>query len=140
MHEQRRTFLKVLAASPLLAACSGAGSGAPQSFGIVSAGLVGKTPVGTLEVMSNGLAVLGRDAQGLYAMTIICTHAGCDVEPQNGTLYCPCHGSRFDSNGKVLQGPAGSALVHFAVSVDAAGNIMVDGNTQVAADVRTAVS
>jgi cytochrome b6-f complex iron-sulfur subunit len=140
MQKQRRIFLKVLAASPLLAACSSGDSGAPQSFKTVSAGLVSATPVGTLAVTPNGLAILARDAQGLYAMTIICTHAGCDVEPQNGALYCPCHGSRFDSNGKVLQGPAGAALVHFAVSVDAAGNILVDGETQVAADVRVTVS
>jgi Rieske Fe-S protein len=140
MQTQRRRFLKVLAVSPLMAACSGSNSGAAQSFGAVSAGNVSATKVGTLDIMPNAPAILARDAQGLYAMTITCPHQGCDVEPQSGALYCPCHGSRFDSNGKVLQGPANSPLVHFAVSVDAAGNITVDGTAQVAATVRTAVT
>jgi cytochrome b6-f complex iron-sulfur subunit len=140
MQKERRIFLKVLAAGPLLAACSSNGSGSPASFGVISAGTVSAKKVGTLEVVPGQPVVLARDAQGLYAMTVTCTHQGCDVEPQGSNLYCPCHGSLFDGSGKVLNGPASSPLVHFAVTVDAAGNITVDGATQVAADARTAVS
>jgi Rieske Fe-S protein len=139
MPNQRRTFLKILAATPLLA-CSGS-SGEPASFGDVSAGNVSDTKADTLSVVSGAPAILGRDSGGLYAMTITCTHQGCDVAPSsNDTLYCDCHGSRFDSNGQVLHGPAGSPLVHFAVSVDANGNITVHGKQQVDASVRSAVS
>lgn len=35
-----------------------------------------------------------------------CPHAGCDVDYKNGEFVCPCHGSKFDSEGKVIQGPA----------------------------------
>ncbi len=139
MQNPRRSFLKVLAATPLVAACS-SNSGAPASFGIVSAGNVSSTSEGTLSVVPNAPAILARDADGLYAMTITCTHEGCDVTPTGVTLDCPCHGSRFDSNGKVLQGPAGSPLVHFAVTVDANGAITIDGTKQVAASLRTAVA
>jgi cytochrome b6-f complex iron-sulfur subunit len=129
----------MLAATPL-AACSG-GSGAPASFGKVPGGNVSDTSEGLLAVVPNAPAVLARDANGLYAMTITCTHESCDVAPSNGTtLFCSCHGSLFDNNGAVLRGPASSPLVHFAVTVDAAGNITVDGTTQVAASVRTAVA
>lgn len=39
------------------------------------------------------------------------THAGCRVEYANGGLFCPCHGSLFDSHtGAVLQGPATQPL------------------------------
>jgi cytochrome b6-f complex iron-sulfur subunit len=138
MNNQRRTFLKILAAGPLVA-CSG-NSGAPAQFGDVSAGNVSAATVGQLTVVSGAPAILARDEQGLYAMTITCTHQGCDVDPSGSTLYCPCHGSRFDSNGKVLQGPAGSPLVHFSVTLDATGEITVHGGTQVDATVRTAVS
>ncbi len=90
--------------------------------------------------MSDAPAILARDAQGLYAMTITCTHEGCDISPAGTFLDCPCHGSRFDLNGNVIQGPAGSPLTHFAVVVDAAGNITVQGETRVDASVRTPVT
>ena len=93
-----------------------------------------------LRLVPNAPAVLGRDQQGLYAMTITCTHEGCECTPSGTTLYCPCHGSRFSAQGAVLQGPANAPLVHFAVSVDAAGNITVHGSTQVDAGVRIAIA
>jgi Rieske Fe-S protein len=137
MQNQRRVFLKILAAAPLLA-CSST-SGSPAAFGDVAAGNVSATKVGTLSVVSNAPAILARDEQGLYAMTITCPHQGCDVNPSGSTLECPCHGSRFDSNGNVLQGPANTGLVHYAVSVDGAGNITINGGAQVASGVRAVV-
>jgi Rieske Fe-S protein len=35
-----------------------------------------------------------------------CPHAGCDVDYKNGEFVCPCHGSKFDAEGTVIQGPA----------------------------------
>jgi Rieske Fe-S protein len=43
----------------------------------------------------------------------ICTHGACQVAPADGGLSCPCHGSRFDLTGAVLQGPAPRALRSF---------------------------
>jgi len=53
---------------------------------------------------------------------------------------CFCHGSRFDVNGNVVQGPAQSALEHFQVAIDAAGAISIDADVSVAETVRTAVA
>lgn len=36
-----------------------------------------------------------------------CTHLGCTInKAENGRLLCPCHGSEFDLEGKVIKGPA----------------------------------
>jgi Rieske Fe-S protein len=54
-----------------------------------------------------------KDGQGeVHAVSAFCTHLGCIVE-WNGaekTWDCPCHGSRFATEGHVLQGPVKKAL------------------------------
>ena len=50
-----------------------------------------------------------RDEDGsVHAVSPICTHRGCQVRFNNAerTWDCPCHGSRFDVDGKVTHGPA----------------------------------
>ena len=50
-----------------------------------------------------------RDAAGrLHAVPLKCTHMGCRLtwNPEERTWDCPCHGSRFDCQGRLLDGPA----------------------------------
>lgn len=61
-------------------------------------------------------------AEGTFAFSVICTHAGCPVTDylgDVGLLACPCHGSRFDpkDNGAVTQGPALRKLPQVALAV-----------------------
>ena len=109
--------------------------------GDITAGNVSGLAVGGLNAISGRTVAIGRDAMGVYALTLVCTHQGCTAAPAGATgarqINCPCHGSQFDRNGAVIQGPAGRPLVHFAVTIDASGNIIVHTNTQVAATVRT---
>ncbi|HVE90799.1 MAG TPA: FAD-dependent oxidoreductase [Actinomycetota bacterium] len=56
-------------------------------------------------------AVRGQDGS-VKAVSPVCTHLGCIVgwNPAETTWDCPCHGSRFDSDGRVIQGPANRDL------------------------------
>ena len=58
------------------------------------------------------LAVYRDDAGALHQLSAVCTHLGCIVHWNSleGTWDCPCHGSRFGTDGRVLNGPAVSGL------------------------------
>ncbi len=54
-----------------------------------------------------------KDASGaVHACSATCPHLGCIVQwnPGEKTWDCPCHGSRFDSQGHVINGPANRDL------------------------------
>jgi glycine/D-amino acid oxidase-like deaminating enzyme/nitrite reductase/ring-hydroxylating ferredoxin subunit len=56
-----------------------------------------------------GKAAVHRDDDGaLHMVSSVCSHLGCQVKWNSAerSWDCPCHGSRFDPDGNVLQGPA----------------------------------
>ena len=61
-------------------------------------------------VRANGrrAAAFRDDAGTLHTFSHVCTHLGCYVRwnPAEKSFDCPCHGSRFDNGGRVIQGPA----------------------------------
>lgn len=58
------------------------------------------------------VAMYCDDAGTTHAVSAVCTHMGCLVgwNQTDRSWDCPCHGSRFDTDGKVLHGPATSPL------------------------------
>lgn len=72
-------------------------------------------PVNGALVFQNERLALLRDASGVYALSLVCTHLGCTVMVSAGELACPCHGSIFDRQGRVLKGPADRALRRLVV-------------------------
>ncbi len=60
------------------------------------------------------------------ALSALCTHAGCGVNPPaNGIIECRCHGSRFSvTDGSVLNGPATMPLRNYPTSFNSATNIL----------------
>jgi Rieske Fe-S protein len=65
--------------------------------------------------MRSGLKKLAvyKDADGdVHTCSAVCPHMGC-ILAWNGaerTWDCPCHGSRFDTHGQVVNGPANTNL------------------------------
>ncbi|MEA2498210.1 MAG: hypothetical protein QOH26_615 [Actinomycetota bacterium] len=64
---------------------------------------------GAIVVANGRRAAAFRDGSGtLRTYSHVCTHLGCYVRwnPAEKSFDCPCHGSRFDHEGRVIQGPA----------------------------------
>jgi cytochrome b6-f complex iron-sulfur subunit len=67
-----------------------------------------------------------RDGDKLFALSAICTHRRCKLKAEpDRSFYCPCHGSTFNEQGRVMEGPAKRDLPVFATSVDGQGNLIV---------------
>jgi cytochrome b6-f complex iron-sulfur subunit len=69
---------------------------------------------GALVYSESRCALLQEDGR-IYALSLVCTHLGCTVNVTAGDLVCPCHGSVFNRQGVVLQGPAAYPLRALAV-------------------------
>lgn len=83
-------------------------------------------PPGAEKIFEEKKVIVRRDVGGLYAISLICTHLGCIVSKHAEKFECPCHGSKFDANGKVIAGPAPKALEWFKVSQLPDGKLVVD--------------
>ena len=66
-----------------------------------------------------------NDGTNLMVLENVCTHRGCQAawNEAAGTWDCPCHGSRYQVDGSVLQGPARRDLAQLSFQVDEAGEI-----------------
>lgn len=79
--------------------------------------------------------VRGKDR--LFALSIMCTHQ--PNAPLSGRvgaekLVCPNHGSQFAMDGTVIRGPARRNLSRFAITLDSAGQVMVNTSKPIAPD------
>lgn len=68
-------------------------------------------------------AMLIRNGEQFSAYSLVCTHLGCTVEPKEQEFACPCHGSRFDSSGRVIKGPANRPLQKLRVELQPDGTL-----------------
>lgn len=82
-------------------------------------------PAGEAFVPPGRSVALFRDAEGVFAISTLCTHLGCIIKPTAEGFECPCHGSKFMSDGSVKRGPAPRALPWLKVS-HTGGNWIVD--------------
>lgn len=84
-------------------------------------------PRGSLRLLPDGwedpVYLLVLEDGGFAAVSSICTHRGCTVDLGGPGLACPCHGSQYDREGRVMRGPANRALTRYAVR--AAGDELI---------------
>lgn len=65
-----------------------------------------------------GVFLVARTSTSTFvAIDATCTHEGCRVSSVSGATYvCPCHGSRYNRNGQVVQGPARASLRQYTTT------------------------
>lgn len=77
-------------------------------------------PVGGGKVFAEDKVVITQPEAGTFkGFSAVCTHQGCTVaEVADGTINCPCHGSKFAiGDASVQAGPAQRPLAERAISV-----------------------
>lgn len=76
---------------------------------------------GSLRLLPDGwedpVYLLVLEGGGFAAVSSVCTHRGCTVDVGGPGLACPCHGSQYDREGRVMRGPANRALTRYPVRV-----------------------
>ena len=128
MNVNRREFVILTCAG--VAGCAGLGTeNAPVTLHEVSidAGpAIDYTADGVYDHFQNRGFFIVRKGEQLFALSAICTHRTCKLKAESDhTFYCKCHGSTFDPQGKVTEGPATRSLPTLPTVIDANGRLFI---------------
>jgi cytochrome b6-f complex iron-sulfur subunit len=94
-------------------------------------------PPDSVTLLADHRVFIFRTSEGFFAISTVCTHLGCNVNHEEGRGFvCPCHGSTYDEDGFVTQGPAAWPLPRFEMSLSRRGELVVDTRRTVDPDVR----
>ena len=99
----------------------------------------GEFPPGSTTFLEERRIFIVSSPDGLYAISSVCTHLGCNVKRNAAGFQCPCHGSRFDAHGRVVKGPAPAPLNWYALSQSPRGQLVVDLDRPVGPEFRLKV-
>ncbi|MBV6478743.1 MAG: Cytochrome b6-f complex iron-sulfur subunit [Ignavibacteria bacterium] len=68
--------------------------------------------------------VIRKSESNFLALSLKCTHKKCDVEYNGSSFECPCHGSTYDGNGKVTNGPSTKNLKSYKTTFNSEENTL----------------
>jgi cytochrome b6-f complex iron-sulfur subunit len=128
----RRDFLKLTRSVLLAASCLLGLGGLIRFLSYVSQpapqtefdlGAASDYAPGSRTLLTKVPAILIRTGDKFSAISLVCTHLGCTVKPTTEGFTCPCHGSRYDTRGKVVRGPASNPLATLRVEQTADGKL-----------------
>ncbi len=144
---ERRKFLCVMGA----AAVVGCGDSGSQPVGMFNVGTTSEITVGMWKRLADKKLIVGRDAMGFFAFSIICTHEGFDVDfagsscpatpvvstSTTGNLVCCSgHGGTYSGQGVVTHDPPTMNLAHYQVTISGT-NVIVNTGVTVGVSART---
>jgi cytochrome b6-f complex iron-sulfur subunit len=89
--------------------------------------VAGGSASGRAAGFADPILVMALPGGGHAALNARCPHQGCTVgfpAAGGGEVVCPCHGSRFQTGGALLQGPATVGLASYPVVADALGLVV----------------
>jgi cytochrome b6-f complex iron-sulfur subunit len=100
---------------------------------IVNAGKPERYPLDSVTLDVNSGIYLIHASEGFFSIGAVCTHLGCLTawKPELGIIACPCHGSKFKTDGEKIEGPAPRPLPWYRVWLSEEGDLMVDRSTTI---------
>lgn len=92
-------------------------------------------PDGAVTFIDEVRLLIVRRGNTFRAASAVCPHLGCTVNVVAGEhpFVCPCHGSHFDQDGAVIDGPSPRGLTWHLVSLSKDGRLVVDLDRSVGA-------
>ncbi len=93
-------------------------------------------PVGSATFLPERRLFVFNGPDGLFCISSVCTHLGCNVRHVGAGFECPCHGSHYDENGRVTRGPAPKPLEWYGLSLSPRDQLIVDLDRVVGPDFR----
>lgn len=104
---------------------------------VFSIGRPDEYEIGDMQLLDAQGVFVFRTEQGFQVVSNVCTHLGCAYKPygppneQYPTVHanCPCHGSYFARDGRVLGGPAPRPVPFYHMQMTPDGRIEVDKAT-----------
>lgn len=92
-------------------------------------------PVNSVTADYDRRVYIVRSEVGFFALSAVCTHLGCITRyVEEEAISCPCHGSKFATDGSLLVGPAPRGLRRIAIRLED-GELIVDTALEVQKDV-----